>query len=227
MPWFKASKIFLDKESVAVQLTSTRERLGATLPEVAARLKINLKYLQALEEGNYNLLPAGIYGLNYLREYGRFLNLDYDKLLKKFLQEQRVYQSGGQRHLFARQTVGRKYFVAMPNVLKYSLIFLAAVICLVYLWFLVQNIFVPPRLTVTSPLDNLITGKSTVVVAGQTDPETEILINDQQVMVSAAGEFSEEVNLKPGVNVITVTAQKGAKRKNTAVKEILLKAAQN
>jgi cytoskeletal protein RodZ len=222
MQWFRSRKIFGDKASVSQQLKLTREKKNLRLEEVAAATNVNLRYLAALETGDYGLLPAGIYGLNYLREYANFLDLDYDKLLNKFKEEQRIYQSSEQHHLFARQTVRRKYFMAVPNVLKYASIAVVAVLSLAYLWFLIQNIFLPPRLEIISPAaSETIVGKPTVVVAGKTDKETEILINDRQAMVSATGEFSEEVNLHPGVNTITIVAQKAAKKENIVTREVL------
>ncbi len=223
MAWFHSNKIFLDKESVAEQLKVTRAKKGYQLEEVAAVINVNLRYLKAMEEGDYAILPTGIYSLNYLREYANFLELDYEKLLKKFKVEQRIYQSRDQLDLFSRQTVDRKYFVATPNVIKYLTIALIALASLIYLWFLIQNIFVAPKLEVIFPTQGFISGRSELVISGKTEPETEVLINDQQAIVSATGEFSEEINLKSGVNTIVVTAQKAAKRKNTIIREVLFK----
>jgi cytoskeletal protein RodZ len=223
MTWFTSNKIFLDKESVAQQLLTTRVKKGYQLEEITKVINVNLRYLRAMEEGDYAILPAGIYGLNYLREYANFLDLDYEKLINKFKAEQQIYQSSDQRHLFARQTVNRKYFVAAPNVVKYSSIVFIAFCSLIYLWFLIQNIFVAPDLKIISPIQGLISGRSRIVVSGQTEPETEILINERQAIVSDKGEFSEELNLKPGVNTIVVTAQKAAKKKNTIIREVLFK----
>jgi len=222
MPWFKARQIFGDKASVAQQLKITRQKKQIKLEEVSKVINVNLRYLRALEDGDYGLLPTGIYSLNYLREYANFLELDYDKLLRRFKEEQQVYQSSEQRHLFARETVSRKYFVAVPNVLKYASIIVVAFLSLFYLWFLIQNIFLPPKLIVTSPANNQsAVSKSKIVVAGKTEKETEVLINDQQAIVNDGGEFSEEINLHSGVNLITIVAQKGAKKKSTVVKEVL------
>lgn len=224
MSVFKARQIFGDKSSVAEQLKLTRQKKQLSLPEVASAVNINPKYLKALEEGDYGILPTGIYSLNYLREYANFLDLDYEKLLRKFKEEQRIYQSSEQRHLFARQTVGRKYFVASPNVLKYGSIILIAVLSLSYLWFLIQNIFLPPKLVLTYPAqEQVAVSKPKIIVSGKTDKETEILINDKPAMVSATGDFNEEVDLHLGVNSITVVAQKAAKKKNVVVREVLYK----
>jgi len=225
MTWFHSNKIFLDKESVAQQLRVTRLKRGYKLEDVAWATNVSLRYLKAMEAGDYAILPAGIYSLNYLREYANFLDLDYEKLLTKFKSEQLIYQSSNQQHLFARQTVNRRYFVATPNVIKYSSIALIAVASLIYLLFLIQNIFVAPELTVMSPVQGFISGRPKLVVSGQTEPETEVLINDRQAIVSDTGDFSEEINLKPGVNTIIIVAQKGAKRKNSITREVLYKEA--
>ena len=221
--FFKANKLFLDKASIAHQLKITRDKRGLSLEQAADLTKISARYLEALESGDYQVLPAGIYGLNYLREYAALLDLDYEKLLRRFREEQQIYQSSGQRHLFARQTVSRKYFVAAPNVIKYSFIGLVAVISLSYLWFLIANIFVPPKLEIFSPANNFVTGKMNLIVSGVTEKETEILINGAQAMVNDRGEFNEIINLRPGINLITITASRGSKKKNVITREVLYK----
>lgn len=209
---------------MAAQLKQTREKRGATLAEAAVVINVNPRYVKALEEGDYDLLPTGLYGLNYLREYAAWLDLDYEKLLRQFKLEQKVYQSSEQHQLFSRQTVGRRYFVAGPNIVKYAAIALVALLSLVYLWFLLQNIFLPPKLIISSPAaKQSVVNRSRLVVSGQTDKETEVLINDRPALVSADGDFSEEVDLHSGVNTIVIVAAKGAKKQNVAVREVLFK----
>ncbi|MFH1412986.1 MAG: helix-turn-helix domain-containing protein [bacterium] len=219
---FKSNKIFLDKETVAEQLRSTRQAKELKLTEAAEKLNISIEYLEALESGHYEELPKGIYGLNFLKEYAEFLNLDYKKLRQSFLAEQEVYQSQKQNKLFSRQVVSSKYFWAIPHLIKSWLLILIALICLIYLGWLLKNIFIPPNLEVLSPRDDLVTIDSKLLVSGKTEPETEVLINQVQVMVNDDGEFNKKIDLKQGINKIIITAQrKGHER--TIMREVLLK----
>lgn len=64
-------------------LRDAREMKGLTLAEVQEQIRINSQYLNALEEGNYHLLPTQVHLRGFLRNYARFLELDPDPLLEK------------------------------------------------------------------------------------------------------------------------------------------------
>ena len=69
---------------VVQQLRKAREAKGLELKEVEEITKIRSKYLQALEEGDYCVLPGGVYTLGFLRSYARFLDLDAESLVNTF-----------------------------------------------------------------------------------------------------------------------------------------------
>lgn len=64
-------------------LRDAREMKGLTLAEVQEQIRINSQYLDALEEGNYHLLPTQVHLRGFLRNYARFLELDPEPLLEK------------------------------------------------------------------------------------------------------------------------------------------------
>ena len=68
---------------------------------------------------------------------------------------------------------------------------------------------VPPELSVTSPVNKLVTNKTTVTVAGTTNDATSspvtLTINGSAVTVYDDGTFSKDITLKDGSNTITVT----------------------
>jgi cytoskeleton protein RodZ len=72
---------------VGADLRDARERLGWTLPAVAAHLRIRLPYLQALEEGRSNDLPGAAYAIGFLRTYAQALGLDPDEMARRFRAE--------------------------------------------------------------------------------------------------------------------------------------------
>jgi cytoskeleton protein RodZ len=65
-------------------LREAREARGLTLPQAQAKTRINLRFLEALENGEYNALPTAVHVRGYLRNYARFLNLDPEPLLERY-----------------------------------------------------------------------------------------------------------------------------------------------
>jgi len=64
-------------------LRDAREMKGLTLAEVQEQIRINSQYLDALEQGNYYLLPTQVHVRGFLRNYARFLELDPEPLLER------------------------------------------------------------------------------------------------------------------------------------------------
>src|SRR5712691_11997744 len=61
---------------IGSSLREARERRGLGLAEVEAATLIRRRYLEALEQERFELLPGGSYRRTFLREYAEFLGLD-------------------------------------------------------------------------------------------------------------------------------------------------------
>ncbi len=72
---------------VGSDLRAARERLGWTLPAIAAHLRIRLAYLEALEDGRIADLPAIAYAAGFLRTYAQALGLDPSEMGRRFRAE--------------------------------------------------------------------------------------------------------------------------------------------
>ena len=63
-------------ERVGEALRSARERQGLSLAEVAARTRVPLRHLQAIEVGDYAGLPSLTYATGFARAYARTVGVD-------------------------------------------------------------------------------------------------------------------------------------------------------
>jgi cytoskeletal protein RodZ len=65
------------------ELAEIRTNRGLTLAQIAADTKIGVYYLQAIEKGELQRLPGGIYTRSYIRQYARAIEYnEHDLLLK-------------------------------------------------------------------------------------------------------------------------------------------------
>jgi cytoskeletal protein RodZ len=69
---------------VPPNLLSNRNKRGITLEEIAGNTKIKVGYLQAIEEGSFEKLPPGVYGISYVRQYARAVEYDETELLEYY-----------------------------------------------------------------------------------------------------------------------------------------------
>ncbi len=219
MDLFEQKPIFLDEATVAEQLRRVRQSKELKLETVAKKLNIRAEYLEALEKGHYDRLPTGVYGRNFLREYCRFLGLDYRPLAKQFEAEAKASIRG---NVFERRLVAKRDLLALPVLARNAIIGVLIAACLIYLGLLLKRIFEPPFLAIEYPTDNLTTADNRLTVRGRTEPETEITINNENVVVTSSGAFERDVFLQPGLNTIAVTAEKKYSRPATLLRQVLV-----
>ncbi len=60
---------------------SWRQKKGISLEAIAASTKLGVRQLEAIEAGDFNKLPGGIYNTSYIRQYARAIQFDEDDLL--------------------------------------------------------------------------------------------------------------------------------------------------
>lgn len=65
--------------SIGESLRSERQRRNLTLDQVSQELKISATFLKAIEDGNFERLPAGVFAKSFARQYARLLGLDEDE----------------------------------------------------------------------------------------------------------------------------------------------------
>ena len=223
MVLFKSNKIYLDSELVSEQLRSSRQTKKLKLAQIAKKLNINEKYLAALEKGEYDKLPHGVYGKNFLREYALFLGLDYKKLAADYETEINIIEPKRNKELFSKQVIKKRYLLAMPKILKNILIFLTICVCFIYLGYRINKIISPPVLIIDNPVADLTTDQNSLEVTGRTEAEASLIINGQAVLTNKNGSFSQSISLKNGINIITITANKKHGRNNTVIRQVLVK----
>lgn len=67
---------------IGARLKAAREARGLGLGEVADRLKLSLRQLEAIESDRFSVLPGPAFVRGFVRNYARFLELDPEPLLR-------------------------------------------------------------------------------------------------------------------------------------------------
>src|SRR5688500_10045154 len=71
--------------SFGENLRRERELRGVDLHEMAEATKISVRFLQALEQDRVDVLPGGIFPRAFVRQYGKYLGLDPERLVAEFV----------------------------------------------------------------------------------------------------------------------------------------------
>lgn len=74
----------LEAARIGEELREARIALGVSVEDAATQLRINKRYLQALEEGRVKDLPGTAYAVGFVRSYATALGLDADDAVRRF-----------------------------------------------------------------------------------------------------------------------------------------------
>jgi hypothetical protein len=71
---------------VGTVLREARNRRKVELSEVEATTRIRLRYLRAIEDEEWDVLPGGVYTRGFIRTYASYLSLDGERLVEDYRQ---------------------------------------------------------------------------------------------------------------------------------------------
>lgn len=203
------------QKTVGEMLRDERLTHRIQLPELAKRTRIRLEYLEALEENQFDLLPAATFVKGYVKIYARLFGFDPQPLLALL---RRDYKESAKGQLVPREFLTpvlkkRRHLKPVTFVMiGLSLVFLTLVSYIGVQWWLLQQ---PPRLTVTQPEELAIVGPQ-VEVRGSTEPEALVVINEQPVALQPDGSFQTEVSLVTE-GIVTIVIQSRDDQGKTSV----------
>ena len=77
----------MTEEKGVLGLATIRKNRGISLQQIAASTKIGVRSLEAIERGDFQKLPGGIYSTSYIRQYARAIDYDESTLLAFYHRE--------------------------------------------------------------------------------------------------------------------------------------------
>ncbi len=209
--------------TVGQLLKEERERKFYTLDEIEKATKIRKELLVALEADNYKKLPPATFVQGFIKNYGKFLNLDTEKLLAVYRREFSEKKNPPRILDSFSHPINNKKIQVTPGKVIGAVVLGLVLAFFGYLWFEYRFLVGAPFLEVTQPADQATVGSDFVKVAGRTDPEASVSINNQQISVDSNGRFSQDVKLPESVNALTVTSTGKSGQSSTIQRTVFMK----
>jgi cytoskeletal protein RodZ len=199
----------IDSLTLGERMKKLRDERRLSLGEISKGTKIQTKYLQYFEESEYMKLPADVYVKGFLRSYGLYMGISEISLIKQFEREKGIHKNIKKivDEDKIKKPINFSIFVITPKMIIVGIILLAVFSSFIYLYLQVNNFISTPRLIIVKPTDSLVVEGSSTRVVGMAEKNALVTINDQPVLVNEKGEFSEDIGLKEGVNVIAIKAR--------------------
>jgi cytoskeletal protein RodZ len=208
--------------SVGSLLRDARQKKGILLEDVEKATRIRRKFLEAIENDDYELIPSPAYAKGFVKNYSEFLGLDSATTLAFF---RRQSQDISKTSLLPKKSIAAENSLLRLTPGRF-LMFLLGVCAFLFLsYFFVQyrNLQQPPVLVIEKPEQEKIVEDRKVDVLGSTEPDATVMVNGVSVLVRSDGKFFDQVSLDPGVNTITITATSRYGKSTTVVRKVGLK----
>lgn len=191
------------------KMRKLRGDLRMSLHDVSKATRIQVKYLEYLENGEYGHLPADVYVRGFLRSYARYLNIDEQTIIKQYERERNIQKNLGREvpKNIQSKALNISSLVITPQTLVIALIVLLVGGAFLYLFREFRSFASDPLLTILEPASNATVERSDIVLLGRTDRGAQVTVNQQPIYVANDGEFSDKLTLQPGLNTITVIAK--------------------
>ena len=79
--------------SFGEELKRERELRGISLKEIAEATKISIRFLEALEQDKFEMLPGGIFNRGFIRAYTRFIGVDGEEMVNAYMEQVAAQQA--------------------------------------------------------------------------------------------------------------------------------------
>lgn len=193
--------------SLGSVLKGARAKLGFSLDEAQELTRVPARYLQALEEGQYDVLPAEAYNIGFVRSYAEVLHLKPSRVIASYKEERSEMRVGGRNTSFGYHRMSDWQFLITPKILGVAGMVLLFGSVVSYIGLQVRQFAQPPHLVITNVPAEFTSAKDSVKLVGSSTVGSTVLINGEPILVSNDGSFAQDVRLTPGVNEITILAK--------------------
>lgn len=210
-------------KTVGQTLRSAREKKQIELDVAASILKIRIRYLEALERGDFSIFPSPLYAKGFLKNYAKYLGIEETEVLALYRREEtpQIKQKSVVEDLQIKSLVKPVRFTVKPGFIV--ALFTICLICVVFIYLFIQfrTIAVPPNLKISAPSQNEIVKSSVITINGNTNGN-KITINNVPVpFISDNGDFTTNITLHTGINDVIFTATNSFNRSVTIKKTVI------
>lgn len=188
-------------KTVGELLHRARIDQGVTLEALSRQTNIDIRYIQALENNDFNRLPATTFVKGFIRNISLSLGKDPEEMIAIF---RRDYQISPQTR--KKSTSAFKLTGPFPISSQILLFALGVFLFFAYLAFQYRTVLIPPKLDIVQPQINQVV-VSPITIEGISTVDSVITINDQQeVNTDENGHFLVKINLPVGNQIVKISA---------------------
>lgn len=192
--------------SLGENLKKIREEAGFSLEDLAEKTKIQRKYLEYLENEEFDKLPMPVYVQGFIQKWCRACDVAYEKLLLQFYRENKQFADRSQNNnllpiISSSFVISIKHIVGLVLIIFFILVF-------GYFYQNQKALQESPRIEILQPLEfSSVSEDEQILIRGEVENITNLFINNQEVFIDNQGIFEYTYILNTGLNTILVIGE--------------------
>lgn len=206
--------------TIGQRLKRSREQKGITIEQAEAETLVRAKYLIALEQDNWRVIPGQVYLQGYLRRYGDYLGFDGNGLVKKFIGEFSNW-SNNKTNLEKTPQKIKSAFAITPKLIAGVLVTIIVLTMTGYIGYQIHQVTASPSLVIIAPGQEVVVSSDQLEIIGKTSAGAVVFINSQNVSQDLDGNFKQEIGLQDGLNTIEIVAKSRFNRQTSKIIKVL------
>ncbi len=200
------------------KLKKLRSDKRTSIGEASRFTKIQPAYLEYLEEGLWEKLPADVYVKGFLRSYADFLGVDEKILIRLYEREKEIranLKKNEKTDSKKEKPINISPFIFTPKKILISAITVLVFAGLFLLYNEINSFANAPSLVILNPQDKSQVDGNSIYIEGVTDKESLLYMNNQPILVGDDGRFRENLTLQAGLNNINIRSINKFKKETT------------
>lgn len=194
-------------------LKNKRELLRKSLETVSQDTKIQKRFLEYIEANEFTHFDSEVFLTGFIKIYAQYLDIDTDKVLAIYRRSNPSRKLDSKNPEIKKNGTSngkKKWNILNPNFLATSLIIIFLISIFGYIGFQIYKFQSPPDLEIEEPTQESEFSTEKITVKGKSEINTIVEINGTPTEIDEEGNFSEEIALKEGVNIINIKARKNS-----------------
>lgn len=219
---FVMRKLDRSPNTLGEKLRALRNGQAVTMDMMVRHTRVQRKYLEALERGDYAVLPEPLYTRNFIRAYARYLNADEHYFLELFDEE------CGRCDLPRTMITPRQRLKSLTMMAWHRLLGIGAVLVVIsflglYIFNQFSTLTSPPDLLILNPASDIVTSDAFLKIEGRVEDDTSILINNTPIPIVGEDRFIFELPLEEGMNEVRIEAKRRYSRSAVVERRVIYK----
>lgn len=211
-------------DTLGARLGAARENFGFKVEDIARMVQAAPRYIRALEGDDYEVFPAKVYALGFLKKVLKILEFkENDELLKEFSNEWDVRTFRRRKEITPLpENRGETPFLTSGRIL----LGMGVVACTTFLIFAGARLIRfldTPRLYLQEPSDGVVLEEPVIQIKGKAEKESMLTVNGREITIDDAGNFDEKLELAAGVNALEFVVQDRFGKITQEVRHVLVK----